>query len=105
MVGKTISHFKITEKHPAELDFHKMLEEVKNFLEKYENKFVDGDEKEVLKIEIEKIKERLFDLQMERFAKYINDRGKIENMPDEEKKLQKEMTDLTVRINKFIHAN
>jgi hypothetical protein len=30
---------------------------------------------------------------------------KVENMPDEEKKLQKEMTDLTVRINKFINAD
>ena len=95
----------LTDKHPAELDFHKMLEEVKSFLEKFEDKFVDGDEKEVLKIELEKVKQRLFDLQMERFAKYINDRGKVENMPDEEKKLQKEMTDLTVRINKFIHGN
>ena len=95
----------LTDKHPAELDFHYMIKEVKNFLEKYEDKFVDGDEKEVLKIELEKIKERLFDLQMERFAKYINDRGKVENMPDEEEKLQKEMTDITVRINKFVHAD
>ena len=95
----------LTDKHPAELGFYKMLEEVKSFLEQCENKFVDGDEKEVLKIELEKIKERLFDLQMERFAKYINDRGKVENMPDDEKKLQKEITDLTVRINKFIHAH
>ena len=31
-----------------ELDFHKMLEEVKSFLEKFEDKFIDGDEKEVL---------------------------------------------------------
>ncbi len=95
----------LTDKHPAEFDFHNMIKEIKNFLEKFEDKFVDGDEKEVLKIELEKIKERLFDLQMERFAKYINDRGKVENMPDDEKKLQKEMTELTVRINKFIHTN
>lgn len=105
MVGKTISHFKITEKHPAELDFHKMLEEVKSFLEKFEDKFVDGDEKEVLMIELKKIKERLFDLQMGRFAKYINDRGKVENMPVEEEKIQREMTDLITRINKFLHAD
>ena len=95
----------LTNKHPAELDFHKMLEEVKNFLEKFEDKFIEEEEKELLKTELKKINERLFDLQMERFAKYINDRGKVENMPDEEKKLQKEMTDITVRINKFIHAD
>ncbi len=42
---------------------------------------------------------------MQRFTQYINDKGKVENMPDDEMKLQKEMTDLTVRINKFIHAD
>ena len=78
----------LTDKHPAELDFHKMLEEVKSFLEKFEDKFVDGDEKEVLKIELDKVKQRLFDLQMERFAKYINGRGKVENMPVDEENLQ-----------------
>ena len=58
-----------------------------------------------MKIELEKIKQRLFDFQMKRFTPYINDRGKVENIPDEEKELQKEMTDLTVRINKFLHTN
>ncbi len=95
---------KLSDKHPAELDFHKMLEEVKNFLEKYENKFIDGDEIEVLKIELEKIKERLFGLQMERFAKYINDRGKIENMPVDEENLQRDMTRIQMRINTLLRG-
>ncbi len=94
----------LTDKHPAELDFHKMLEEVKSFLEKFEDKFVDGDEKEVLKIELEKIKERLFDLQMERFAKYINDRGKVENMPVDEENLQRDMTRIQMRINTLLRG-
>ena len=89
----------LTDKHPAELDFHKMLEEVKSFLEKFEDKFVDGDEKEVLKIELDKVKQRLFDLQMERFAKYINGRGKVENMPVDEENLQRDMTRIQMRIN------
>ena len=42
----------ITDKHSAELDFHKMLEEVKSFLEKFEDKFIDGDEKEVLTVKL-----------------------------------------------------
>jgi hypothetical protein len=55
----------ITEKHPAELHFHQMIKEVKSLLEKFENQFLDGDEKEVLTVELKKIKDRLFDLQME----------------------------------------
>ena len=94
----------LTDKHPAELDFHKMLEEVKSFLEKCENQFNEEEEKEILKIELQKIKQRLFDLQMERFTQYINDRGKVENMPAEEEKIQREMTDLITKINKFIHV-
>jgi hypothetical protein len=82
-----------------------MIKEVKNLLEKCENQFFDGEEKEVFKVELKKINDRLFDLQMERLTQYINDKVKVENLPDDEKKLQKEMTDLTVRINKFIHTN
>ena len=95
----------LTDKHPAELHFHQMTKEVKSLLEKCENQFFDGDEKEVLKKELKPIKQKLFDLQMERFSKYINDRGKVENLPIEEEELQREMTELTIRINKFIQAD
>ena len=95
----------LTDKHPAEFDFQKMIKEVKNFLEKYEDKFLDRDEKEVLKEKLKPINEKLFELQMERFGQYINDKGKVENLPVEEEKIQREMTDLIMRLNKFIHAN
>jgi len=39
---------------------------------------------------------------MERFGQYIDDKGKVENMPKEEEDLQKEMTEFTIRINKFL---
>jgi hypothetical protein len=93
-----------TEKHSAELDFHYMIKEVKIFIEKSENSFLDGDEKEHLQSELKKINHRLFDLQMERFSKYINERGKIENLPREEEMLQWEMTELTMRINKLVNS-
>ena len=66
---------------------------------------LDGDEKEVLKKELKPIRQKLFDLQMERFSKYINDRGKVENLPIEEEELQREMTELTIRINEFLQAD
>jgi len=94
-----------SEKHPAEIEFNNMLKEVRQLIEKCENQFLDGEEKEVFKVELKKINDRLFALQMERFTQYIDDKGKVENLPDDEKKLQKEMTDLTVRINKFLQAD
>ena len=92
------------DKHPAELDFHKMLNEVKSLLEKMENTYLDEHEKEVLKVELKDIKQRLFDFQMERFANYINDRGKVENMPAEEENLQREMTDLIIKISDYLNS-
>jgi len=59
----------------------------------------------VLKIELKKIKQRLFDLQIERFGQYIDDKDKVENLPKEEEDLQTEMRDLTIRINKFINTD
>ncbi len=95
----------ISDKHPVELTLHQMIKEVKNLLEKYENQYLDGEEREVLTKEFNDIKQKLFDLQMKRFTQYINDRGKVENLPKEEERLQKGMTDLTMRINKLLYDN
>ena len=95
----------LTDKHPADFDFYKIINGVKSLLEKCENQFLDGDEKEVLKIEFKSIKQRLFDLQMERFSHYINDKGKVVNLPKEEEDFQREMTELSVRINKFLRTD
>jgi len=91
----------LTNKHPAELDFHKLIKEVKSLLEKCENQFLDDD----LKSELKTIRQKLFDLQMERLSNYINDRGKVENMPKEEEELQREMTDLTIRISSILSTD
>jgi hypothetical protein len=40
---------------------------------------------------------------MERFTQYINDQGKIEGVPDDEEKLQREMTGLTVSISQLLN--
>ncbi len=82
-----------------------MLKEVKSLLEKCENQFLDGEEREFLKKELTTIKQKLFDFQMERFTPYINDRGKVENLPKEEEIIQRQMTDLLQRINALISSN
>ena len=94
----------LSDKHPAEIDFRNMFTEVQELIEKYENKYVDGEEKLYLKSELKKINQSLFDLQMERFTQYINDRGKVENLPKDEEILQREMTDLGIRINEIIEG-
>jgi hypothetical protein len=95
----------LTDKHPFELDFYQIIKEVKNLLENCEHHFLDGDEREFLKIELKTINEKLFNLQMERISQYINVKGRIENLPKEEEDLQREMTELTIRINKIINTD
>jgi hypothetical protein len=92
----------LTDKHPAELDFHRVIDEVKSLLEKCESQYLDGDDRERIFNELKTIKDKLFNLQMERFTRFINDRGKVEGMPEDEEKLQREMTGLTVRIGRPI---
>jgi hypothetical protein len=67
----------VTDKHPAELDFHRMIDEVKDLLGKCEGQYLDGDDRERIMNELRSIKDRLFSLQMERFTQYINDRGRL----------------------------
>ena len=92
----------LTDKHSAELTFHQTIKEVKTLIEKCENQFLDGEEREVLTRELKEIKKKLFDLQMERFSAHINDRGKVENLPIDEEELQREMTELQLRIDRVI---
>ena len=94
----------LTDKHPAELDFHQMIKEVKTLLEKCKNHFLDGEERKYLNKELGTIKQKLFDLQMKRFSQYINDRGKVENMPENEEKIQREMTELQQRVDYLIQS-
>ena len=90
------------EKHPAEIQFRKMIDEVHAFVDKYESKYLDGDEKETAKNALEKIRKKIFDLQGEHYLQYTNEDGKLVNMPEEEKDLQMELTDLQRKILRLI---
>ena len=76
-----------SDKHPAELDFNKMIQEVKSLIEKCENQYIDSDERDILRGGMEQIRQKLFNLQIERLSAYIDDRGKIQNLPKEEETL------------------
>jgi hypothetical protein len=94
---------KFNEIHPAALAFNNMLTEVRQFVEKYEERYIESEDMEIVRDGLELINQRLFDLQMERFSVYINERGNLNQMPEDEETLLREMTDLTVRINKLLH--
>ena len=92
----------LSDKHPAEIEFRNALDEIRALLIKYENKYLDGEDKDFLIISLKQVRDRLFDLQMERFGQYINEKGLVENLPAEEEKLQKEMKALQDKIDRFI---
>ena len=85
-------------KHLAEIQFIKMIDEVKAFLTKYENKYLDGDEKEVLKIALDEIRQKIDALQKECYFQYVGKDGIPKNMPEEERELQMELTNLQRKI-------
>jgi glucan phosphorylase len=87
----------LSNKHSAVLDFSKLIKEVKRLIKKCKNEYFD----EELRIELRTITQKLFDLQIKRLSAYINDRGKIKNMPKHEEDFQKEITNFTMKISKL----
>ena len=92
----------LSDHHPAERDFRIMLDEVWKLIDKYDGKYFDGEDREYLIHTLTEIRDKLFELQMQRFSAYINERGKVENLPEYEVKILKEMNQLQDRINKII---
>ncbi|MHA2277183.1 MAG: hypothetical protein ACXAC2_15520 [Candidatus Kariarchaeaceae archaeon] len=82
-----------------------MIKEVKFLLERCAGQHLDSNDGDALREGIAEIKQRLFNLQMERLSNHINEKGKLDKMPKEEEDLQREITGLTVRINKFLYAD
>ena len=93
----------LTDKHPAELEFHKMIEEVKSLLDKCENQYLDSVERDSLRGDMEEIKQKIFNLQIERLSSFIDDTGKIQNLPKEEEQLQREITGQAVVSPNFFN--
>jgi cob(I)alamin adenosyltransferase len=78
-----------------------IVKEFNNLIDMCEYQFLD----EELSNELKTIKQKLFDFQIERLSALIDDSGKVENMPKDEEDLQREMTELIIRINMFLQAD
>ncbi len=75
-----------------------MIDEVHAFVAKYESKYLYGDEKEVLKIVLEELRQKIDALQEERYFQYVGKDGIPKNMPEEERELQMELANLQRKI-------
>ncbi len=76
--------------------------DVNDFLNKYENKFLDGDEKEALKRALDEMRQKIDAIQEKRYFQYGGEDGIPVNMPEEERDLQMELTDLQRKILKCL---
>ncbi len=82
-----------------------LLERAREIVEKYENKYLGVEEKKVLRIELEKVRNNLVDIHNNRLTDLININETLDDLPEEEYKVQGKMTDLIVKINELINAN
>ncbi len=51
---------KFENKHLADIEFRRMLDETDTFITKYKSQYLDGNEKEALRKSLEEIKTKLF---------------------------------------------
>ena len=79
-----------------------LLAQGKQIIEKYEDKYLEGEAKDILKNELEKVRDELVDIQNRRILDLINKHQTLDNLQQEEYKVQNEMTDLIMKINELI---
>ena len=79
-----------------------LLAQGKQIIEKYEDKYLEGEAKDILKNELEKVRDELVDIQNRRILDLIDKHQTLDNLPQEEYKVQNEMTDLIMKINELI---
>ena len=79
-----------------------LLAQGKQIVKKYEDKDLQGEAKDVLKKELEKVRDELVDIQNRRILDLIDKHQTLDNMPEEEYKVQNEITDLIMKINELI---
>jgi hypothetical protein len=79
-----------------------LLAQGKQIIEKYEDKYLEGEAKDILKNELEKVRDELVDIQNRRILDLIDKHQTLDNLPQEEYKIQNEMTDLIMKINELI---
>jgi len=91
-----------TKKNSTEQHILDLLAQGKQIIEKYEDKYLEGEAKDILKNKLEKVRDELVDIQNRRILDLIDKHQTLDNLPQEEYKVQNEMTDLIMKINEVI---
>ena len=91
-----------SDQQPSETLLKTALDEIRATMAKYESKYFDGEDKDFLIISMKQIRDRLFDLQMDHFGRYMNEKGQIDNLSAEKNKIFEEIKSLKERIDRFI---
>jgi hypothetical protein len=79
-----------------------LLTKAREIIEKYEKNDLEGEAKDLLKSELEEVRDELIDLQNIRIVDLTDMHQTFDNLPEEEYKVQKELTDLIVKINNLL---
>ena len=79
-----------------------LLKKAREIIEQYEKHEIEGEVNELLKSELEKVRDELIDLQNIRIVDLTDKHETLDNLPEEEYKVQKELTDLIVKLNNLI---
>ena len=91
-----------TKKNSTEQHILDLLAQGKQIIEKYEDKYLEGEAKDILKNELEKVRDELVDIQNRRILDLIDKHQTLDNLPQEEYKVQNEMTEFILKINELI---
>ena len=85
-----------------ELIIINLLHQAKEIIEKYEHKFLDGDEKILLQTNLKKFLVELQEIQSERIDDLLESHNDLNNLPEIEYELQRELNSIILKIKNMI---
>ena len=92
----------ISNHHPIEIEFEKEFIWIRRRVESFEKKFGEGGERYGLLLGLKDLRDRIYDLQVQKFGHYLEIDTKTEYVSQEEEKLMPEIIDLKNRIDRMI---
>jgi len=79
-----------------------LLHQAREIIEKYENKYLDGDEKILLQTNLKKFLVELQEIQSERIDDLLKAHKDLNNLPEVEYELQRELNAIILKIKNMI---
>jgi hypothetical protein len=92
----------LSDKHPAEIQIHNLVDQLKQLLKDYNNQYISNSERNNINHSISDLHKKILDIQLERIKQYIDENGKL-NLPKEEENLQREITGLMTTLSDLVN--